>query len=151
MQVINYRNFDKSLARPWKETSYSYQDLQHTKTCGVQTTEIYSCCLYAISPGYSVVSLGRCGLFPSRVGLRTYQHPCRSCCGFHIACKHYYCIDHIEMIYNRQDCGNYGNTADKQDASSGHIRKLADVTSQRILWETLLAYWKTETENSRLV
>ena len=27
-------------------------------------------------PWYSVVSLGRCILFPSRVGLRTYQHPC---------------------------------------------------------------------------
>jgi len=26
---------------------------------------------------YIVVSLGRCSLFPSRVGLRTYQHPCR--------------------------------------------------------------------------
>jgi len=25
---------------------------------------------------YSVVSLGHCSLFPSRVGLRTYQHPC---------------------------------------------------------------------------
>ena len=27
---------------------------------------------------YSVVSFGCCGLFPSRVGLRTYQHPCNS-------------------------------------------------------------------------
>jgi len=25
---------------------------------------------------YSVVSVGRCSLFPSRVGLRTYKHPC---------------------------------------------------------------------------
>jgi len=25
---------------------------------------------------YSVVSHGRCSLFPSRIGLRTYQHPC---------------------------------------------------------------------------
>ena len=64
-----YRSAGKSLARPWKETSYSDQDSQHyTKTYGVQTTPIYSCCLYAIS-------LGRCSLFPSRVGLRTYQHP----------------------------------------------------------------------------
>jgi len=39
-----------------------------TKTYGVQTTAIYCCCLYA-------VSLGRCSLFPSRIGLRTYQHP----------------------------------------------------------------------------
>jgi len=32
-----YRGADKSLARPWKETSYSDQDLQHyTKTYGVQ-------------------------------------------------------------------------------------------------------------------
>jgi len=27
-------------------------------------------------PWFSVVSVGRCSLFPSRVGLRTYQHPC---------------------------------------------------------------------------
>jgi len=27
------------------------------------------------------VSLGRCSLFPSRVGLRTYQHPCIVICG----------------------------------------------------------------------
>ena len=40
-----YRGADKSLARRWKETSYSDQDLQHcTKTYGVQTTGIYSCC-----------------------------------------------------------------------------------------------------------
>ena len=33
-----YRGADKSLAQPWKETSYSYQDLQHyTKMYGVQT------------------------------------------------------------------------------------------------------------------
>jgi len=47
-----YRGADKSLARPWKETSYSDQDLQHcTKTYGVHTTGIYSCCLYAVSLG----------------------------------------------------------------------------------------------------
>ena len=47
-----YRSADKSLAQPWKETSYSDQDLQHyTKTYGLQTTGIYSCCLYAISLG----------------------------------------------------------------------------------------------------
>jgi len=46
MYVIYYRGADKSLARPWKETSYSDQDLQHyTKTYGVQTTGIYSCCM----------------------------------------------------------------------------------------------------------
>ena len=47
-----YRGADKSLAQPWKETSYSDQDLQHsTKTYAVQTTAIYSYCLYAISLG----------------------------------------------------------------------------------------------------
>ena len=71
--VGNCRGADKSLARPWKETSYSDQDLQHyTKTYGVQTTAIYSCCLYAIISWYSAVSLGRSSLFPSSVGLRTY-------------------------------------------------------------------------------
>jgi len=43
-----YRGADKSLARPWKETSYSDQDLQYyTKSYGVQTTAIYCCCLQA--------------------------------------------------------------------------------------------------------
>ena len=47
-----YRGADKSLARPWKETSYSDQDLQHyTKTYGVQTAGIYCCCLHTISVG----------------------------------------------------------------------------------------------------
>ena len=46
----NYSDANKSLALPWKETSYNDQDLQHyTKTYGVQTTGIYSCCLYAVS------------------------------------------------------------------------------------------------------
>jgi len=43
--VYLYRGADKSLARPWKETSYSDQDLQHyTKTYGVKITAIYCCC-----------------------------------------------------------------------------------------------------------
>ena len=63
--------------------SYSDQDLQHyTKTYGVQTIGTYSCCLYAVSLG--IVSLGRCSLVPSRVGLRTYQHPC-AVLGYYIA------------------------------------------------------------------
>ena len=38
------RGVDKSLARPWRERSYSDQDLQHyTKTYSIQTTGIYSC------------------------------------------------------------------------------------------------------------
>jgi len=46
------RRADKSLARPWKETSYSDQGLQHyTITYGVQTAAVYCCCLYAISLG----------------------------------------------------------------------------------------------------
>jgi len=45
-----YRVAEKSLAQPWKETSYSDQDLRHyTKTYGVKTTGIYSCCLYVTS------------------------------------------------------------------------------------------------------
>jgi len=59
-----YRAADKSLARPWKETKYSEQDLQHYTN------------IYGHKSWYSAVSLGRCSLFPSRVGLRTYQHPC---------------------------------------------------------------------------
>jgi len=50
--AICTRVVDMSLARSWKGTSYSDQYLQHnTKTYGVQTTGIYSCCLYAISLG----------------------------------------------------------------------------------------------------
>jgi len=46
--VDSYRGADKSLARPWKETNYSDQDLQHyTNTYGVQTAAIYSRCFYA--------------------------------------------------------------------------------------------------------
>jgi len=46
-----YRGADKSLALPWKATSYSDQELQqYNKTYGVQTTGIYSC-LCAISVG----------------------------------------------------------------------------------------------------
>jgi len=49
---VAYRGADKFLARPWKETSYSDQDLQHyTNTYGVQTTGLYCCCLYAVSVG----------------------------------------------------------------------------------------------------
>jgi len=74
--VLLYRGADKSLARPWKETSYSDQDLQHyTKTYGVQTTGIYSCCFYAVNLGIVLLTLGPCSLFPFRVRLRTYQHP----------------------------------------------------------------------------
>ena len=42
-KVINdNRGAEKSLARPWKETSYSDQDLQHyTKTYGLQTAVVY--------------------------------------------------------------------------------------------------------------
>jgi len=55
-----YRDAHKSLARPWQETSYSNQDLKHyTKNYGEQTTGIYL--------EYS--------FFPSKVGLKTYQHP----------------------------------------------------------------------------
>jgi len=40
-----YKGVDKSVALPWKETSYSDQDLQHyTNTNGVQTTGIIYCC-----------------------------------------------------------------------------------------------------------
>jgi len=42
---------DKFLSRPWKESSYSDQDLQHyTKNYGVQTTGIYSYTGVLISP-----------------------------------------------------------------------------------------------------
>ena len=47
---VLYRGADRPLARPWKDTSYSDQDLQHyTKIFGVQITGIYSYYLYAIS------------------------------------------------------------------------------------------------------
>jgi len=50
--AICTRDVDKFLAQPWKVTSYSYQDLQHyTETYDVQTTGIYSCCLYVVRFG----------------------------------------------------------------------------------------------------
>ena len=64
---------DKSLAQPSKETSYSDQELQHcTKTLATNNRNIFVLFLCHKS-WYSVVSLGRCSLFPSRVGLKTYQ------------------------------------------------------------------------------
>ena len=66
-----YRGADKSLSLPWKEKKLQrprlttlYQDLWRTNNRNI----------FLLS-WYSVVSLGRCSLFPSRVGLRTYQHP----------------------------------------------------------------------------
>ena len=50
--TILHRSADNSLARPWKETSYSDQALQHcTKTYVVQTAGTYCSSLYAISLG----------------------------------------------------------------------------------------------------
>jgi len=73
---IYYRGADKSLARPWKETSYSNRDLQHnTKTYSLQKNSNILLLFVSRTSWYSVVILGRCSLFPSRVGLRTYQHP----------------------------------------------------------------------------
>ena len=41
-EILTYWGADKFLARPWKETSYNDQDLQHyTKAYDVQTTGIY--------------------------------------------------------------------------------------------------------------
>ena len=85
--------------------AYKQQEYIATKTYGVQTTGIYSCqylwrtdsrnifllfvrhkswqeyiALFVRHKSwYSVVNLGRCSLFPSSVGLRTYQHH-GSCC-----------------------------------------------------------------------
>ena len=58
-----YQGADKSLVRPWNETSYSDQDLWRTGILLFVRHKYW----------YSFVSLGRCSLFPSRVGLRTYQ------------------------------------------------------------------------------
>ena len=93
-----YEYFTGDLIRskpdPGRKKSYSDQDLQlYTKTHGIKKQE-YIPVFYAISrlmaykkqeyipvfvchkSWYRVVSLGRCSFFPSRVGLRTYQHSC---------------------------------------------------------------------------
>ena len=70
-----YRCADKSLARPCKETSHSDQDLQHyTKLRRTNNRNIFLLFVSRKS-WYSVASFGRCSLFPSRAGLRTFQHP----------------------------------------------------------------------------
>ena len=47
--LLKYRRADKSLARPWKETSYSDQDLQHyTNTYGAYIY-IYILLLFVVS------------------------------------------------------------------------------------------------------
>jgi len=70
-----YRGAEKSLARPWKETSYSdqelttlYQDLWHTNNRNIFLLFVHH------KSWYSVVSLRHCNWFPTRVRLRTYQH-----------------------------------------------------------------------------
>jgi len=68
----------KSLARRWKETSYSDQHLQHyIKIYGYKQQE-YIPVVCSHKSWFSVVSLGRCSRFPSSLGLRTFQHPCTS-------------------------------------------------------------------------
>jgi len=55
------------------------KDLQHyTKTYGIQTTGIYSCCLYAIGLGIELHIMVAVDCFLPRVGLRTYQHHCNA-------------------------------------------------------------------------
>jgi len=68
-KFCNYKGADKSLARPWKGISYSDQDLWRTNDRNILLLFVRhkSWC--------SIVSLGRCSLLPSRVGLRNYQHP----------------------------------------------------------------------------
>jgi len=64
-----YRGADKSLARLWKETSYNDQDLWRTNNRNIFLLFVRH------TFWYSIVRLVHCSLFPSRVGLRTYQHP----------------------------------------------------------------------------
>ena len=47
-----------------------YQDLWRTNNRNIFLLFVHH------KSWYSVVSLGRCSLFHSRVGLKTYQHPC---------------------------------------------------------------------------
>ena len=66
-----YRDTDNSLAQPSKEINLTilYQALRRTNNSDILLLSVRR------KSWYSVVSLGRCSLFPSRVGLRTYQHP----------------------------------------------------------------------------
>ena len=75
-QIGQYRGADKSLARPWRGNKLQRprlttlnQDLRRTNNSNIFMLFVRR------KSWYSVVSLGRCSLFPSRVGLRTYQHP----------------------------------------------------------------------------
>jgi hypothetical protein len=77
--VLIYRGADKSLARPWNETSYSNIFLLFVRH----------------KSWYSVVSLGRCSFFPSRVGLKTYQHP-----GYKYICMCVcVCVQNLQFSY----------------------------------------------------
>ena len=58
-----YRGADKSLVRRWKETSYSDQTYNNLPT--LMAYKHHKFCKF-----------GRRSLFPSRVGLMIYQHPC---------------------------------------------------------------------------
>jgi len=51
---------------------YSRQDLRHTNNSNIFLLFVHH------KSWYNVVILGRCSLFPAKVGLRTYQHHCCS-------------------------------------------------------------------------
>ena len=71
-----YGGADKSLGLPWKETSYSDQDLQHsTKTYGVQTAAVCCCCLYAVSLGKGKVRAVPLQAWSSLEGSRKLRFP----------------------------------------------------------------------------
>jgi len=74
----SYRGADKNLARPWKETKLQrpklttlYQDLRYTNKSYIVLLSVRH------KPWYTrgVLRRGHSSLFPSRVGLGTYQKP----------------------------------------------------------------------------
>ena len=95
-----YRVPIRSQPNPGRKQTTATKTYNTTKTYGVQTTGIYSCCFQALSLG--IVFLGRCSSFPSKVGLRSFQHPgtCSSITSFTYACHTDYSKSYTVMIHN---------------------------------------------------
>ena len=86
-----YRGAYKFLTRHWKETSYSDQTYNTIPRLTAYKQQQYIPVVCTPHVLVQCCKSGRCSLFPSRVGLRTYQHSCNG------TQRQYNCS--IQMLY----------------------------------------------------
>ena len=90
---------------------------------------------------YCVVSLGRCSLFPTRVGLRTYQHPC-TCPGPAMYVHRYVCMYvRVYSSYQMKSIDNIETEVCRSDrwSSKGLSRASKSYISE--MYKPFKAYW----------